>query len=110
VTNRAHLIAVPGVVGEEVEAAVLATDALEESRDLSIVSMVAAYGDADAAAGGYLLGGLVDRAWAAERRRLAADASPGDVDGRPFLSENQSDALAAAAAGASDESDAISQP
>jgi hypothetical protein len=65
--------------------------------------VVAADGDAGPAARAQLLGGVVDRAGAPERRGCTADAATADVDGRALLAEHERDSLAAAAAGAGDE-------
>jgi hypothetical protein len=71
--------------------------------------VVAADGDADAAARSQLLGGVVDRAGTSQRRRLAAHAATADVDRRPLLTERERDALAAPAARAGDERDFLLQ-
>jgi hypothetical protein len=76
----------------------LAADAVEQRLDLRVVGVVAADGDASAAAGGQLLGGVVDRSRASQGRRLTADTATADVDGRSLLAECERDALAAAAA------------
>jgi hypothetical protein len=60
--------------------------------------VVAPNGDAGTAAGGELLGSVVDRAGAVERGRLAADGTAGGVDDRALLAEDERDPLAAAAA------------
>jgi hypothetical protein len=71
-------------------------DPLEQRPDLRVVRVVATNRDARTAAGGQLLGGVVDRAAAPERGRLAANAATGDVDSRTLLPENERDPLAAA--------------
>src|SRR5205823_8979285 len=76
-----ELIAAPRVVDEQIEAALVAPDPVEERLDLRVVRVVAADSDAGAAAGGQLGGGVVDRPGAAERGRLAADGAAGHVDG-----------------------------
>jgi hypothetical protein len=101
--RRRDLVAAPGVVDEQIEPPLLVADAVEERLDLRVLGVVAADRYADAAAGGQLLGGVVDRAGASKRRRLAADAATADVDRRPLLAENEGDALAAATARAGDE-------
>jgi hypothetical protein len=67
--------------------------------------VVAADRDSDPSAGLDLLGGVVDRARAPQRRRLAADAAAGDIDRRTFFPDDERDALAAATARAGDERD-----
>src|SRR4029453_14788693 len=80
-----ELVAAPGVVDEQIEAAVLRADPLEQRLDLGAVRGVAANGDAHAPAGGQLLSRVVDRAGTVERGRLTANAAAGDVDGRALL-------------------------
>jgi hypothetical protein len=57
-----ELVSAPGVVDEQVEPAVLAADAVEESLDLGVVGVIAADGDSDATPPLDLLGGVLDRA------------------------------------------------
>src|SRR5207249_4495833 len=92
------LVAAPGVVDEQIEPPVVPADALEKRLDLCVVCVVAANGDTDAAAGRQLLGGVVDRAGAPQRRRLAADAATADIHDRAPLAEHERDALAATTA------------
>src|SRR4029453_18253260 len=92
-----ELVAAPGVVDEQIETALLGADPPEQRLDLGVVRMVTANGDAGTAAGGELLGRVVDRAGTVERGRLTANAAAGDVDGRALLPEDERDPLAAAA-------------
>src|SRR6266511_1257473 len=99
------LVAAPGVVHEQIESPLLPADALEERLHLRVVGVVAADGDAGAAASGQLLRGVINRAGTSQRRRLAAHAATADVDRRAPLAEHEGDALAATAARARDEHD-----
>jgi hypothetical protein len=100
-----ELVAAPRVVDEQVEPAVVVADPLEQRLDLRVVRVVAANGDACAAARGQLLRGVVDRAGTVERGRLAANGAAGDIDDRAFLAEDERDPLSAAAARTGDERD-----
>src|SRR5437867_3541988 len=84
----ALLVAAPGIVHEQVEAA---ADVLEKPLDVRVDGVVTANRDADAAALAHQLGGVLDRAGAALRRTTAADAAAGDEDGRPSPAEHGCD-------------------
>jgi hypothetical protein len=93
-----ELVAAPRVVDEQVEAAVLVADPLEQRLDLRVVRVVAANRDARTAAGGQLLSGVVDRAGSPERGRPSADGAAGDVDDCALLPEDERNAFATAPA------------
>ncbi len=105
----ALLVTAPGVVHEQVEAAALAADVLEEPLDVRVDGVVTANRDADAAALAHQLGAVLDRAGATLRRTTAADAAAGDVDGRPSLAEHGCDRTAGTSTRAGDDRDAVTQ-
>jgi hypothetical protein len=74
---------------------------LEQRLDISIVAMVATYGDSLAAGRGDAVSSLVDRA----RKRMISDRSraPGNVNRATVLAQRLRNPLACASAGAGDD-------
>ena len=84
-------IASPHIVDENVQAALLPADPLEELLDLLRPRVVDTHVDAFAAPLGDMLGGLFDRFRPAFCRRFAANAATGAVDGSSGLTERARD-------------------
>ena len=93
-------VAAPDVVDEQVQAAVLGSDALEECFDVVVDRVVAVDRDAVATAGGDFVGGIVDGSWQAIDGGCVAGGAACDVDRCAGFAQNGGDCAAGAAAGA----------
>jgi hypothetical protein len=97
------LVAAPHGASENIEAAMLGLDAVEEQLALLRIGVVDLDRNAHAAAARDLLGGLDDCAGdSIDWRRPAGDGSAGDIDGRSLFAQSHGDAASAAAAGSGD--------
>jgi hypothetical protein len=86
-----------GVVDQQLQAALLGLDPLEQPLDGSVVAMIQRHRDPLATQTGDLLGGLGDGAGPAAA--AGVQAATGDIHRRALLAQGQRDALADAAAG-----------
>jgi hypothetical protein len=99
-----HSACSPHVVHEEIEPAVVRTNACEERLDVRIDRVIAADRDPAAAARGHFRRGAIDGAWNVVGGGSRTNASTGDIDDRAGRSELQRDATTGAAACTRDES------
>jgi len=105
--GQAAFVAAPGVVDEDVEPTLLFFHALEQGFDLFVLSVVAAHGDAAAAAGRDFISRVVNRARPPAERWPTAHTAPGDVDSGTALAEYPRDAAPHSAARPGDDSNLV---
>ena len=102
-TTFAVFVTSPHVVDEEIEQPLFVADPPEQRLDVGVDGMVAANGDATAAAVRHFPSRLLDRARHVIRRRTAVHASAADVDGGTGGAELERNAASRTPARASDQ-------